>query len=195
MNYDSAEKQLSLAHPVAVPINHCHKKELICVVVLWSWLMGTYWAEVKGDTAQQCCAISLKVWRRKKSGLQSLHVVFIIDTGIPILYQHSSQAEDLLSLLFVWCCCVCCGSQKEMLHLDASCVAAVTCDRTVWIYSRQAVSVSPPCWFCIFVDCSERQMHLLPIYVSSHMSEGQMICYTCLPKRPATHLPADIMYW
>lgn len=61
MNYDSAEKQLSLAHPVAVLINNCHPKRahLCCCIVIM--IDGHTLGCSKGDTAQQCCTISLKV--------------------------------------------------------------------------------------------------------------------------------------
>lgn len=98
-----------------------------------------------------------------------LILVYLYFTRIPL-------KQKTYCLYCLWCCCVCSSSQKQMLHLDASRVAA-------WIYARQAVSVSPPCRFCIVVDCNDSQTHLLLIYVSSHMSEGQMIFYTCLPKK------------
>lgn len=119
-----------------------------------------------------------------------LILVYLYFTRIPL-------KQKTYCLYCLWRCCVCSGSQKQMLHLDASRVAAVTCDHTVWIYSRRAVSVSPPCWFCIVVDCNESQTHLLPIYVSSHMSEeGQMIffLYMSAKKKIATHLPSEMMY-
>lgn len=61
MNYESAEKQFSLAYPAAALINHCHPKRtnLCCCTV--SMIDEHALGCSKGDTAQQCCTTSLKV--------------------------------------------------------------------------------------------------------------------------------------
>lgn len=66
MNYESAEKQFSLAYPAAVLINHCHPKRtnLCCCTV--NMIDEHTPGCSKGDTVQQCCTISLKLGRGKK---------------------------------------------------------------------------------------------------------------------------------
>lgn len=58
MNYESEEKQFSLAYPAAVLINHCHPKRtnLCCCTVsmIDEYALGCS----KGDTVQRCCTIS-----------------------------------------------------------------------------------------------------------------------------------------
>lgn len=71
MNYESAAKQFSLAYPAAALINHCHPKRtnLCCCTV--SMIDERALGCSKGDTAQQCSTISLKVWENKIMSLIS----------------------------------------------------------------------------------------------------------------------------
>lgn len=61
MNYESAEKQFSLAYPAAVLINHCHPKRtnLCCCTV--SMIDEHALGRGNGDTARQRRTISLTV--------------------------------------------------------------------------------------------------------------------------------------
>lgn len=67
-----------------------------------------------------------------------------------------------------------------------SCVAAVTCDCTVWIYSTQVVSVLPPCWFFIVVDYSKAITFPFPLHISSHLSERKLLFFFFFRITPAT---------
>lgn len=157
MNYESAEKQFSLAYPAAVLINHCHPKRtnLCCCTV--SMIDEHALGCSKGDTVQQGCTISLKVWEKKSLIFStSIRRCYWYRCTHTLMYEHNSSQRIIVSVVVVVCSlhleimCSSCHLWRYRLNSFQSssvCVATLLVLHCNWLQWKLNFSIPHSCFF------------------------------------------------